>query len=147
MNAVFVFFDVFDVRVLCLDAVGGGYAVLRLCLMVFGEENLNLEGLRSIEMTPILHEGGYYNDSVMNVAHPRISGGKGDVIGTFHGDDVDSGTTNVGFVDGHVGSYNPSYDKYAHDGRLTFNVPRLAFDSMAVDVSGPTGRIVASRSR
>ena len=110
-------------------------------LMVFAEENSDIEGLRSISGTPqLLHNDGYYNDSHMNVVMPGVSGG-GDAIGTYHGGgDVESGTSNVAFVDGHVSAEHPVYEFYRHNGLPTYNVQRLAFDSIPTEATGDTGK-------
>ena len=115
-------------------------------LMVFGEENSNIDELQKSDsgISSILNSGGIYNDSSMVVAHPKTSD-TGDVIGTFHGADVESGTTNVAFVDGHVSAQNPVNPFYPHNNLKTFNTQRLAFDSLTSDVSGPTGKVNTGR--
>lgn len=115
-------------------------------LMIFGEENPNNDEIQksSLDIKNILHPDGIYNDSMMIVPHPRTSD-KGDIIGTFHGQDIESGTSNVAFVDGHVNSQNPINEFFPHNNIKTFNVQRLAFDSIPSDVSGPTGKVITPR--
>ena len=107
-------------------------------LMVFAEENADQDAILELGMSSLLDGGSSYNDSYMIVRYPN-GAGKGDVIGTFHGKDAESGQTNVAFADGHVAPQNPKYEFYPHNGRETFNVQRLAFDSIPTDPSGPTG--------
>ncbi len=115
-------------------------------LMIFGEENSNNDEVQDSNhsIKSILHEDGIYNDSLMLVPHYRTSD-KGDIIGTYHGQDIESGTSNVAFVDGHVSAQNPINPFFPHNNVKTFNVQRLAFDSLTVDVSGPTGKVVTPR--
>ncbi len=114
-------------------------------LMVFAEENSDPKILRDeLDMTKIV--GGVYNDAYLIVLHPMYSGSTGDAIGTYHGKgSPEDGKTNVAFVDGHVSPQNPKYEFYTHNDRETFNVQRLAYDSIPADVSGPTGKIKTSR--
>ncbi len=114
-------------------------------MMVFGEENSDIRSLEPLGMD-IISGSGYYNDCYMIVIHPSLSS-VGDVIGTYHGKDPETGTTNVAFVDGHVSAQNPMYEFFPHDGQKTYNVQRLAFDSIPADVSGPTGKTTGSTPR
>ncbi len=115
-------------------------------MFVMGEENPTREALAELPIAKILHGSAQYNDMQINIAHPTV-GGVGDVIGTFHGKNAEDGTTNVSFVDGHVSAQNPINGFYPHNGQETFNVQRIAFDSIPADVSGPTGKTTGSTPR
>ena len=110
-------------------------------MMAFGEENSDKTIIDTLEMNTIYVP---YEDGYMFVAHPKIKSAT-NMIGTYHGNDPESGTTNVAFVDGHVSAQNPKYGFYKHNEIETYNVQRLAFDSIPADVSGPTGKKTTSR--
>ena len=108
-------------------------------VFVFGEENANNDALLDLGLD-IVGSGGHYNDAYMIVLYPGGSG-SGDAIGTFHGSGTaDSGTSNIAFVDGHVGSAHPIYEMHQHNATDTFNVQRLAFDGIPTDPGGETGQ-------
>ena len=113
-------------------------------LMVFCEENSDRDVLASLG----INKPWPYNDSYLLVRHPKDSNKAFiDVIGTYHGNDAESGTTNVSFVDGHVSPQNPKYAFYKHNRIETYNVQRLAFDSIPSDPTGDTGKTSGSTSR
>ncbi len=107
-------------------------------LFVFGEENTDTQALRDLGMGSIVGNGGYYNDSLLIVKYPGGTG-KGDSIGTFHGNgDPKEGVTNVALVDGHVESQHPKFPFETASGVEVFNIQRLAYDKYNINVSGPT---------